>query len=118
MYVPSSEFDWDGSDALVVPEQPAIAVFVNNGGEVVVRQKCTDDDGDVYVLIQPENARLVALAIMEAAKLSAACFDDDPCPIPAQSSSAAERQRRYRQRKRDANTVTRDGPSVTRDAAE
>lgn len=119
--VPTAEFDWEDAEAVVLPEQPRTAVFVNPHGAVVVRQRCADDDdSDVYVLIQPHNARLVALAIMACAKQSAACFEDDPCPIPGPTSTAADRQRRYRNRKkqrndRNAESVTRDGQSVTRD---
>ena len=117
--VPTAEFDWEDTEAVVLPEQPRTAVFVNTHGAVVVRQRCADDeDSDVYVLIQPHNARLVALAIMACAKQSAACFEDEPCPIPGPTSSAAERQRRYRSRKkqrngRDAENVTGDGHGVT-----
>ncbi|MCP4306589.1 MAG: hypothetical protein GY788_17310 [bacterium] len=45
-------FDWEcDSDAIVVQEQAAIAVYENGNGDVVIRQRTehTEDDDVVYV---------------------------------------------------------------------
>lgn len=48
----SEDFDWSDGEAVVVPAQPAIAVYFNPRGEIVIRQESQyhpDEDHFVYV---------------------------------------------------------------------
>jgi len=48
----SEDFDWSDAEAVVVPAQPAIAVYFNPRGEIVIRQEAQfhpDEDHFVYV---------------------------------------------------------------------
>jgi hypothetical protein len=68
--VPTPEperFDWgpDNSD-IAVPEQPAIAIYVNAWDMIVVRQEGRGRDDD-FVTIAAHNAARVARGILEAA---------------------------------------------------
>jgi hypothetical protein len=88
-------FDWTHDDAVVLREQPAVAVYTNPHNEVVIRQACAwDEDDDTVIFILPENARAVADAIVA----SAAPLLRSAPPSPSQRLSGAERQRRYRER--------------------
>jgi hypothetical protein len=51
------DFDWDrDSDSIVVPAQPAIAVYFNPRGEVVIRQEAQlHPDEDHYVFLHIKN---------------------------------------------------------------
>jgi hypothetical protein len=43
------------SESLVLPSQPAIAVYTNRFGQVVIRQEETfGDDGDHYIYVCPQ----------------------------------------------------------------
>lgn len=114
MSIIPSDFEWSTDDDVIVREQAAIAVYRNAAGGVVIRQeRAWEEDSDVFIVVRPEYAAVVASAIMRA------LGDDAPLALPAPSpanSDAAERQRRYRKRKRhggrDVTGVTRD---VTRD---
>jgi len=49
-------FDWANDPSIVLKAQPAIAVYVNRRGDVVVRQEGDDPyEGDEFVFIRPEN---------------------------------------------------------------
>jgi hypothetical protein len=75
--VPQSErgkdFSWrDAEDDgdIVVPEQAAIAVYVNLSGNVVVRQEGRFGvDEDHWIVIHPSNAEVLANAILRAARV-------------------------------------------------
>jgi hypothetical protein len=89
----TAEFDWTGDDSIIAREQPAIAVYNNTAGAVVVRQeRAWDEDSDTYILIQPENAEKIADAILRAAGF-------DLATEPVKDHTAAERMRRYRNRR-------------------
>ena len=103
MMVERETFNWEDPDTLVLREQRAIAVFVNNNNEIVVRQR-VDYDFDVYVVFAPEHAQAIAAAILDWAAAVGASTRKDP--------TAAERQRRRRQRRTVTPHVT---PSVTAD---
>lgn len=66
-----SEFDWeralDDGD-VCVEGQPAIAVFTNHHGHIVIRQQGENADGDTWVIVTPENAVDLARAVIRVAK--------------------------------------------------
>jgi hypothetical protein len=71
MMVPS-DFDWHDDSAVVLREQPATAIYPNRNGAIVIRQEHPwDEDSDTIVILQPQNARRVANAILEVAALLA-----------------------------------------------
>jgi len=102
--VPTASFEWSSDDSVVVRSQAALAVYQNAAGAIVIRQEMQwDDDSDVFIVVQPENAPALARAIMR----EAGSGNGGQLALPA-PTSAAERQRRYRERKRHGD-VTRDG---------
>jgi hypothetical protein len=62
----SSEPDWNGDDPrIIVRDQAATAVFLDQHGELVIWQRDTlGAEGRVF--LTPDNAQLVAKAILEA----------------------------------------------------
>lgn len=95
----SGDFDWDETESVIVPEQSATAVYFNNAGQIVIRQKADPsyEDEDHWFLFAPANAAILARRILELVE------GDDH----ADSKNAnAERQRRYRERQRNAVTPT------------
>lgn len=66
------DFDWGDADAdIIVPEQPAIACYVNINNAVVLRQ--ADQHGledDHWVYFHPQYAVAIAYAILDAAGLT------------------------------------------------
>lgn len=98
-----SDFDWTGSGSIAVAEQLAIAIYPNPKGVVVVRQeRAWDEDSDTVIFVNPDHARAVAAAILEAAGLEPdvviAGLLAPPATPPVADPTAAERQRRHRQR--------------------
>jgi hypothetical protein len=63
------DFDWvaDKSD-VVIPEQPATAVYVNLQGEIVIRQQCLDGDDDPIIRLRPENVGALIAALRRHAQ--------------------------------------------------
>lgn len=126
---------WDDEDALVVAEQPPIAVLINRAGDVVIRQ--LEGDEDVYVRVRPEQAPVLARALLIEVGLEgwlapgfprgpflAPEFDPigrdaPPAPPARKDPTAAERQRPRRAAQRDrGEDVTvehRDGERDNRD---
>ena len=122
----SRDFCWiDGADAVIVPDQPAVACYLNPAGDVVLRQRgdCLDPD-DAYLWFAIDHAPAIAKGILEVAGLSIADLVPEPTPV---GSKAAQRQKRYRDRQkkelttepdifdRDVtgrDTVTRDGDAA------
>ena len=119
-------WDWtDDAGDVVVPEQPAVAVYLNPKGDVVLRQRGDVFDDDSWIWFGSEHAIAIAGAILEAAGIApelapgpaTSCGDTRP-----KDSTAARRQKRYRERKkkeltpdifdrddRDDRDVTRNG---------
>jgi hypothetical protein len=65
----SSDFDWiaDRSD-IVIPEQPATAVYVNPAGAIVVRQQSLDGNDDQAITLRPENLPTLIAALRRHAQ--------------------------------------------------
>ena len=62
-------FDWQTDDSVVVPYQPALAVYVNTRGSIVIRQERGElEDEDTIVIITPANAQTVADGILRTAR--------------------------------------------------
>ena len=104
------EFDWHDTDEVIVREQPAVAVYLNLAGDIVLRQQGDVFDDDAWIWFHPEHAAAIAAAILEAAGL------DAPVLTPSQTTdavlpkdpTAAERQRKYRERKKKKPTPEPD----------
>lgn len=66
--VDEPEFDPFSSDSedLVIPHQPAIAVYENTAGAVVIRQH--RDDDDVVILVRPENVEVLVKRLRQVAE--------------------------------------------------
>lgn len=94
-----SDHDWTTDPDIVVRTQMAISVFLNQAGDLVIRQEgqyhpCED----VWVIIAPENVPRVLAGIKGAMGVTVASG------VTKDATSAA-RQRRHRDRNRD----NRDG---------
>lgn len=84
-------FDWTHDDAIVLREQPALAVYTNPRNEVVIRQACAwDEDDDTVIFVLPENARAVADAILVAAAPLIKRPTAKPSPPPERRSPRDE----------------------------
>lgn len=123
MIVGNDKFDW-GEEEPVVQEQLATTVYINDRGELVIRQKADAyDEGDTIVLLALDNAAALAHRILEtvAARRGRQVAEGlyEEIDEPAAPSSNAQRQRRYRQNKRNGvtppvtDTVTRNASTVT-----
>jgi hypothetical protein len=110
----SDEFNWrevDDNECIIVRHQPAIAVYLNPHGGVVIRQEGHyGPDEDQCIFITRDNVPTLTHALLEAAGFETADTFGEPLVLPkSEPLSAAERQRRYRNKKRDGNgdaTVT------------
>lgn len=104
--VPSASFDWAADPDIVVRPQPAIAIYENGAGAVVIRQEAAwDEDSDIYIIVQPEHCERIAAALLRAAGHELVINNQ-------RRSAAAERARRYRERrKRDASVTDHAGVS-------
>lgn len=61
-------FNWLRDGAVVVKEQSPIAVYVNPGRDVVIRQRAAPYEcEDKFIFVAPENARALVDAILIAA---------------------------------------------------
>jgi hypothetical protein len=63
--VPNWKMDWTDGPEIVVEEQPAIAVYSNRAGRIVVRQRAdwNEEEDSVVILSTPEVAAKVIAAI-------------------------------------------------------
>lgn len=63
------EFDWYRTDdCIVLREQPATAIYVNNTGSLVIRQEKTwDRDEDTFIYVRPEYAINFAKYLLKVA---------------------------------------------------
>ena len=91
------DFDWKPDDpSIIVKSQPALAVYQNPHGAIVVRQEGQYHPAeDQFVYVQPENAEALAAAINALARelLSGADVqgDDGRAPAPRQIQIADQR---------------------------
>ncbi len=61
-------FDSDSAD-MVIPHQPAIAVYENPFGAVIIRQECTTrDDDDPIIIVRPEHVEKLVARLRKVAK--------------------------------------------------
>lgn len=122
MIVGNDRFDWSEEEP-VVQEQLATTVYINERGELVIRQKADAyDEGDTIVLLALDNAAALAHRILEtvASSRGRQCAEAIYGEVERapQASANAERQRRYRQNKRNGvtppvtDTVTRNASTV------
>ena len=64
----STEFDWRENDSIMVREQPAIAVYLNNYGQVTLRrERSWNEEEDCLIPIARENVLTVVRAVLLAA---------------------------------------------------
>ncbi len=91
------DFDWTDDESIVLRDQPAIAVYVNPHGALVIRQERSwNEEEDTWIVIQRENVRLVALQMLAVLGMSADTLPPEQTDEP--NSSGAARQKRYRER--------------------
>jgi len=108
----SDNFDWcDKPDLIIVPSQPAIAIYLNPHDAVVIRQEGHyGPDEDQWVYVTKENVPRLVQALLEAAGYETATTYGEPLMLPApKDKTAAERMRRYRNKHRN-DTVTEELP--------
>jgi len=104
---------------LVVAEQSRILIYTDENGDVVIHQYCRDE-GDVVILVCPQNALSLVRGILKAAGFDAGAIKTE---INVKDPTATERQRRHRDNVRDRNgeasvTVTTkvaNDPALPRD---
>jgi hypothetical protein len=66
----SDDFDWDAATAdghVVVPDQAAIACYINPFGNVVLRQEGQYPEEDTWIVCQPIYVEALAIALLRAA---------------------------------------------------
>lgn len=64
-------FDWATDNAVAVQTQPALAVYSNNFGQVVIRREAAwDEHEDVFVHIVRDNVLTIIGAMLEAAEMT------------------------------------------------
>jgi hypothetical protein len=113
----TKDFDWYGdSESVVVRHQPAIAVYLNPHGEVVIRQEGQYDE-DHWIYVTRDNALKVAQAILEAPDKDC---EAEPLLSAPKDKTAAERMRRYRNKRRNGerNAGVTEEPQLRLVAAE
>jgi hypothetical protein len=109
------QFDWSNEDDLAVREQMATALYFNEGGDVVVRQRDFYEEDGIIVLTR-DSARNLALALLrlvdaeESVPTALASPKGVSGPIramaPPKDPTAATRQRRHRDKHRDSHAET------------
>lgn len=128
MSTTDDRFNWSSDPTIVVRSQPAVAVYTNAGGTIVIRQEAGwGESEDTFVLITPNAVRDFVQALVQEAGIPE--LDEQRPQAGICSSTGAARSRTYRERqkvkllthhatvtKRDAQSVTdRDARDVTLD---
>ena len=101
------DFCWiDSADKIIVPDQAAIACYLNGYGDIVLRRRSDYPAADGWIWFQAEHAVAIAAAILAAAGLGAKALAPEPVQDGSKKkdSTAAERQRRYRERQKEEST--------------
>ena len=100
------QFDWVSGDWIVLRVQPETAVYVGLNGHIVIRQAGGHGaEDDQVILVRPENAVVLANAIVAAAGFDTAISDVNARSAETSSrkpKTAAERQRERRAKKHQA----------------
>ena len=125
----SADFDWTSNESIAVHEQPAIAVYCNSYGQVVLRrERSWDEEEDCFIPIARENVLTIVRAILVAADMEdcqlhrvlgdsdGLCEFGEDIEWPEKPDTAfaekpkdrtaAERMRKYRDRKRNGSDIT------------
>jgi len=101
--VPNESFDWAGPEVLI-EEQFAVAVYLNNGGDAVIHQQAPYGFGvdDAVIVIAADRVpRLIAALTYLVEPVAELERPADATPEqPRKDRTAAERQRRRRARLR------------------
>jgi len=94
-----AEFDWASDDSIAVREQPALAIYSNRYGQVVIRRERNwDEEDDCFIQISTENVLTIVAAILRAADMvdiklyrqnGMACYDVDLPALPIRPAVAA-----------------------------
>ena len=65
----NEDFSWRETDAVVVRQQDAIAVYSNPDGDLVIRRRqAWDEDGDVWIVVAQTQIRTVIDAMEKVLK--------------------------------------------------
>jgi hypothetical protein len=65
----SEDFSWRDTDAVVVRQQDAIAVYSNPDGDLVIRRhRAWDEDDDVWIVVAKTQIRTVIDAMEKVLK--------------------------------------------------
>jgi hypothetical protein len=107
----SDEFDWSLEDT-TIGEQHQIACYLNNAGNLVIRERAgCCDDGDTWIVVAKNNVELLIRMLGAVGGIDLRPSANIALlPKPA-NTAGAERSRRYRQR----HAVT---PSASRETDE
>ena len=86
--IPAADFDWDNDPDIIIKKRPAMAVFLNNAGLIVIRQeRAWDDDTDVFIMVRPEDAKCLSEAILRASRERVEPVSDEAKGSGAQAPS-------------------------------
>jgi hypothetical protein len=91
-----NDFDWNDTESVIIHDQPSTAVYLNERGQVVIRQAQWPDD-DSFVYVSPEFVGVLARAVMDAAE-----YGPDEAPAPRVSIAKPQPQPRPRGGERPA----------------
>jgi hypothetical protein len=96
---PPEDFDWaDVAEQMVQQEVQQVAIYDNENGDVVIRQRqWWDEERDTIIVIARGNVEAVIAAMRAAVGQPAETTPKVPL-------SAAERQRRYRDKHRNGSS--------------
>jgi hypothetical protein len=102
-------FDWANDECVVLHKQPAIAVYPNNMGTIVIRQErdWDEDEDTIIVTASLEGAEAIAQAILREVEAVRGDFRQAQRE-PPKDATASERQRRRRNKQRDNGGTTHD----------
>jgi hypothetical protein len=65
----SADFSWRETDAVVVRQQDAIAIYSNPDGDLVIRRRqAWDEDDDVWIVVAQSQIRTVIDAMEKVLK--------------------------------------------------
>jgi len=62
------DFDWNDDEAIVLEPRLGVAVYLNQKGDVVIRQQGSYPDDDVWVVFPATDAEIVARRIVDVVR--------------------------------------------------